>query len=210
MKAKKSYKVRDDYKEAVSKHLEACTILRDFIENEFKSKENKGSSLSAREQRRKIQLLEELYYLTGYVIECSCCMAIFHHFPSLQKKGDLKAKGDFRGKNNISFKKASDSSQKQKEELNNTFFVADSNHKLTHFKNVSQYMRTSFQHIDVLNGYDSIFKSKNCDELYKNYEAEVRYNLLKERNNIELSYENVFNFLEVARQIYSSVKENYS
>jgi hypothetical protein len=187
-----NFKVRDEYFRAAQRHLAVCKELRDRIEV-FKKKEENNSSLSESEILLKNQLLCDLYYLTGYVIECTYCMVIFSHFHNIEHKRDLKAVEGATGKKNISF------SNKVNED---TFVVVgESNrqHSLGHFKNVfgENYLNREVP-IDL-----SLFDK--CRKLFEEYEAEVRYFKTEtEPIKSNLTYEKVFAFLEGARNNFKN------
>lgn len=190
-----SFKVRDEYFRAAQRHLAVCKELQKRIK-QLQNKEVGGSSLSQNEELLKHQLLCDLYYLTGYVIECTYCMVIFHYFPDVLEKKDLRAQPDAVGKNNISFKdkvnKASD---------NETFVIVDSNHRLSSFKNVF-----TPNLLGVENPIDeTLFSKDKCRNLFIQYEAEVRY--FKTEKPILKNYmnsERVFALLEAAEKNFNN------
>jgi len=192
---KYTLKVRNEYHTAAKRHLAVCKELKNKIHSDFELREN---SLNEKEKELKQQLLSDLYYLTGYIIECSCCMAIYHHFKVFNKR-ELRAKEGGNKKNNISFS--------NKVNLDTFLIIGDGNnpHSLEHFKNVftSNYLNISKSSLDIplLNGDLSIFKNNNCKTLFEEYEAEIRYNKI-ENCSIKLDYKNTFGFLESASIIY--------
>jgi len=57
-----------DYKEAAERHLETCFELVQAI-IKLENKKNTGS-LSSSDTKRQTHILENLYYLSGYMLEC--------------------------------------------------------------------------------------------------------------------------------------------
>lgn len=186
-----NFKVRNEYFRAAQRHLAVCKELRKRIE-----------SIDS-ENELKYQLLCDLYYLTGYVIECSCCTAIFHHFSNLEHKKLLDKSTN--GKYSKVFFRIS------KEDKKN-FGVADSDHKLVNFKKAARqdifanlFVSATKVAIPLLDGKTDIFSNNHCLNLYTQYEAEVRYDKIN-LEGIILNTLNCFGFLKAAETIYEKSK----
>lgn len=67
-----------EYANAAERHQETCVQLLHILDGRYKSKEI-ASGLSARERKEKVELLGNLYYLSGYIIECAYSYAICKH-----------------------------------------------------------------------------------------------------------------------------------
>jgi hypothetical protein len=185
-----NFKVRDEYFRVAQRHLAVCKELQERIEV-FEKKEKSNSSLSESEILLKHQLLCDLYYLAGYVIECTYCMVIFHHFPNIDEKKLLVAQANSVGINNISFKKLTNKNDTQQE----TFVIVDSNHRLNLFKKVF-----TPDYLNIENPIrENLFERPECKNLFHQYEAEVRYAktelpILKKHIKVE----KIFKLLEAA------------
>ena len=76
--------VYDYYKDAAERHLETCKELREYIKANFQGK----PTLSPQEERKQKMILANIYYLSGYVIECIVNYGILKHikFENTEKK----------------------------------------------------------------------------------------------------------------------------
>jgi hypothetical protein len=151
-------------------------------------------------------ILSDIYYLGGYIIECSCSAAIYSYYPTLQHKKELKL--EIKDKDNKLRQVKFDAKEPT------VFSVCgEGNHSLHHFTKFPAFFETLS--IPLLNGDDTKFASKNCYNLYDCFYAEIRYALKAvedKRNiypNIQLHYENVTSFLEIGCEIYSSVRKTF-
>ena len=153
-----NFKVRNEYFGAAQRHLAVCQELQKQIKV-FQEKEGKGSSLSKSEELLKHQLLCDLYYLTGYVIECSCCTAIYHHFPNLLDKKDLKKNSPDSKYPKVIFKIGQNDNDRF-----SFFCIADKDHKLTNFTKafLKDFLNTKVN-IPLLNGETQIFQNTQFD-----------------------------------------------
>lgn len=180
-----NFKVRNEYYRAAKRHLAVCKEIKKLL-LPFYEFEKTHSELNTSEKILKSQLLADLYYLTGYVIECTYCMVIYHEFPKLNTKRDLIAVAGETGKKNISF------SSKKKPNAD-TCIIADSNHKLSGFKNIfgQSYLN---REIPIK---ENLFN--NCQILFDEWEAEVRYaKTEQEPIKSNLTLDKVFIFLDGA------------
>lgn len=54
------------YKQAAERHLDTCLKLKEIIQQQYDNR-----ILSTKKEKEKQELLFDLYYLSGYIIECS-------------------------------------------------------------------------------------------------------------------------------------------
>ena len=66
--------VYDYYKDAAERHLETCKELREYIKANFQDK-----TLTPQEETKQRMILANIYYLSGYVIECIVNYGILKH-----------------------------------------------------------------------------------------------------------------------------------
>lgn len=161
-----AFEIRNDYYEAAKRHLFVCHKLKEYIEEKYKEKQDE-------EINERKNLLNDLYYLTGYIIECCCSAAIFHFFPNLIEKKALK-KGTDSTYPKVIFKSSTP--------IPSFFIVASSNHTLIHFKEAPHFFTGIGNKIPLLNGKDLIFQQNNCMELYKKF-VSVNFGLINHKNN---------------------------
>ncbi|MBN1463771.1 MAG: hypothetical protein JW922_08890 [Paludibacteraceae bacterium] len=90
--------VAEMYISAAKRHKYVCSELFERLKNDI-SEDN---------QKR---ILHNIYYLTGYIIECSCCAAIYSHYPKIQHKRNLDTTSLTRDRKprNVAFKSISPS-----------------------------------------------------------------------------------------------------
>jgi len=179
------------YITAAKRHKYVCGKILDLSEfTEIKDEQD----ILTENQRN---LLANVYYLTGYIIECSCCAAIYSFYPKLRHKTNLSSSELDKGymPRNVAFSSKSPS----------VFSVTgDGNHTLKHFANFPAYFEKSS--IPLLQGNFSDFDANQCYDLFENYKAELRYEL---PNSISIHYSNVTAFYKVACEIYTKVKKKY-
>jgi len=187
-----AYEIRNDYYEAAKRHLLVCNQLKNYIEQKYREEQEVDII-------EKKSLLNDLYYLTGYIIECCCCAAIFHFFPNLIEKKALKEGTD------SSYPKVLFKNRASNHLL---FGIASSDHTLIHFKETPHFFSGVGNRIPLLNGKDIIFQQNNCMELYKKFCAEIRYNYVNNQK-IDLQYQNVFGFFKVAVEIFEKTKTHF-
>ena len=150
---------------------------------------------------RQTQLLSDIYYLTGYIIECACCSAIYSFYPKIAHKRHLDT--------NIKDKDNKTRNVKWSTENQSTFsLVGEWDHKLHHFTQFPDYFTSN--PIPILNGNLTVFDNKGCRDLLDSFWAEIRYELKSPQgNNIVLSYDKVKAFYEIAAQIYQQVSQKF-
>jgi hypothetical protein len=182
-------KVYQEYQKAANRHLKTCIELRNII-----------SKLSEKpEINKKLikNVTEDLYYLSGYIIECSCCMLIYFNFDISSKK-DLKATKIGHCLENIAFTKP------QKEEVTDdkTLYISNTNHEMRSFQDIYKYLPDIPINTPLINGSLQVFERANCKDLFFNWGAEVRYSI-----DITLTTEKTLKFLEIATNIYTNIDQ---
>ena len=178
----------DYYKDAAERHLETCKELREYIKANFQGK----PTLSPQEERKQKMILANIYYLSGYVIECIVNYGILKHikFENMNKElKDLISDDNSHGVSYSSYPKIS-----TKKQIKYVIYAA--NHKLNagnkhhYFKSIAKVTGKEFDAIPFINGKP--LKAKQ-QELFKIWGATVRYEVdtnLLVSSDIEEFYEN--------------------
>ncbi len=165
------------------------------------------------------RLLADIYYLSGYIIECSCCAAIYSFYRHL----DLAAKKDLKA-NTI----ADDGTTKavafsyDKNATPAKMYASNKDHYLvreTGFdKFNSVFDNSAPDTIPILGGNKiKVFKDKNVNDLLINWSANIRYKVEREpqpnanpaNRVIEISYNRIETFFDIAKTIYEQVFITY-
>ncbi len=183
-------KVYQEYQQAANRHLKTCIELRSTI-----------SKLSGKpEINKKLikNVTEDLYYLSGYIIECSCCMLIFFNFDDISSKYDLLATQTGYCMQNISFTKP----QKDKIVDDKTLYLSNTNHEMRSFQYIDKYLPNIPTNTPLISGDLQSFERANCKDLFFNWGAEVRYSI-----DITLTTEKTLRFLEIAEKIYTNINQ---
>jgi hypothetical protein len=154
------------------------------------------------------RLLADIYYLTGYVIECSCCAAIYSFYTTtLTNKKDLKANTIAHYKVAFTYKKDDPPAE---------LYVSNENHflvkKATAFHAFPSVFGDIALTIPILNGHLTEFTGEQLD-LLKNWNAEIRYKVMKDINPdarlskkiLPLTYKGVVDFFNTSKKIYEKV-----
>lgn len=145
-------------------------------------------------------ILADTFYLSGYIIECACCAAIYSHYNlTFQDRKNIKETllNKDRRTYNVKFKS---------DDVSIFSVTGDGEHSLLHFANFSGFFENP--NIPLLNGDISVFSA--CNDLFQHFRAEIRY-LVKKNNgdNLVLHYENVYNFYKSACDIFEQVRKHY-
>lgn len=177
-----SIKVYQEYQQAAERHYQTCLTLKEAIQ------ELQGNSSNNKLVKK---LLQNLYYLTGYIIECSCCYFIYAHYADLTDKKSLIATMSGQCKENVCF----DENHKIDRD---TFILKGKNHGLMNFTKTHSYFRQCPSNIPLINGHISDFR--DCQTLLTKWGAEVRYKV-----EFPLDNTNTSSFLVVAKLIYNNV-----
>ena len=191
-----------EYKEAAERHLEVCLQLEYLLRDNYKAKEEAGQILSSRERKEKLQLLADLYYLSGYIIECSYNYAIYKHinYPDTEAVKNLKPANwaTYSISHNVSYISKTNGGNID------TFLICRTNHTLDcnmHFFADSRYVDLGLS-IPLLDGNNI---ARPCTDLFQNWGAEIRYTI---DSSLNLDYDNVFDFLYLALEIIEGLINN--
>ncbi|SHF84450.1 hypothetical protein SAMN02745753_02735 [Marinomonas polaris DSM 16579] len=161
-----------DFLNSARKHKNTCDILKKEVE-----------VLIGRESKNKARIKEltiNLYYLSGYVVECSIKYGIYY-FIEYDRNKDIK----------------------DLDQNGLTFSGQIKNHK---FERYSEYLNRHKGDIPLVSGFNGV--SKEVKLLYKNWDADVRY--LYSEIPIQFrycdSYVHVKDFNLKAEEIFSVVE----
>ncbi len=110
-----------DYKTASERHLETCLKLKDFVLNNLSN-----THLTYNDIKIKNEVLGNIYYLSGYVIECivNYGMLVYIDFDKICKKENINSVYQLKLKHNKA--KISYSS---KEDYNAKYYLWQASHK---------------------------------------------------------------------------------
>ncbi len=188
-----------EYKTAAERHLETCLELVTVLEKYRQKEQNQG--LTNNETKDKNKLLGDLYYLTGYIIECSYSCAIYHkiNFPDYISVEELKPANwsTYGVTADVTFRKTKYGGS----ELT-TFKIAVSNHQLS---GRMDFFSTKMGYTPPIPLLDGNNISRPASDLFDNWNAEVRYVI---DSSLILDYENVFDFFYLAVEVYEGLLRN--
>ncbi|MDM8552732.1 hypothetical protein QUF72_21805 [Desulfobacterales bacterium HSG2] len=184
-----------DYEKAAKRHLLTCFQLKEILREKYQRKETLSSSeameppLSGLESEQKQALLSNLYYLSGYVIECIYNYAIYKHIGFTGQVNRLNP-------NSTPYRVSCHSRSGAR------FVIRRPAHQLSgnmhFFQTVIQIQGAS---MIPLIGYP-IYPPRPCYRLFDNWNANVRYSIDRSLN---LDYSNTYDFLSLADEIYEGV-----
>ncbi len=177
--------VYQDYKTAADRHLEVCFQLLHHIEENYQKKE----PLSIRQTKEKLQLLADLYYLSGYIIECSYNCAIYK---SLGWNGNVKDLEDTN--NSVSFKPRRWSPR---------FIILSQSHTLSGHMDFFQTIKPVTTSIPLIGV--PLHPTHPAFDLFDNWNAEIRYLI---DTSITLDYSNTFAFFYLSTEVYEGLLSN--
>lgn len=187
-----------DYKEASERHLETCLKIREILETQYQSK----IVLSTRESIEQNFLLSNLYYLSGYIIECIYNYAIFKNisYPNNIDVNDLKYNRSGPRHNapcNVAFRH-------NEHTPNRAFIIAGARgHKLfghmDFFQNSSYLPHAGASSIPLLDGHSL---NRPCNLLFQSWDVYSRYKI---DSSLSLNFTNTFDFFDVAIEVYKGV-----
>lgn len=184
-----------DYKQAAKRHLETSSQLWFLLDESYRKIENQGVTLSRKQLREKKQLLSNLYYLSGYIIECSYYCAIYKALGWTTDVTGLRV-----GSTSYSVSCYPDASA--------SFVVRrkPSSRIKQHQLNGNMHF---FQTIIPISGLSSIPlvgytlpTTRICYDLFENWCAEIRYYV---DPSIVLLYDNVFDFFYLAEEVHKGL-----
>ncbi len=186
-----------EYKIAAERHLETCLQLL-FILEKYKVKEQTEGLLSPETKDRE-KILGDLYYLSGYIIECSYNCAIYHH---ISWNGDV----DRLKTNSTSFRVSCypDNNAVFSLRRETGRISGIKQHQLSgnmHFFQTVQPRNTPYPIPLIIDPINNRF----CIDLFDNWSAEIRYTI---DSSLNLNYDNVFDFFYLATEVYEGLIKN--
>jgi hypothetical protein len=200
---------------AAERHKVVCEKLLAMPELENLAAEEILPSNNSDEWR----LLADIYYLSGYIIECSCCAAIYsfyRHLDPAAKKG-LRASTIADDGNTKAVAFCYD-----KHAIPAKMYAANADHYLVKGDKGFDKFNSVFDNsapntIPILGGSKKVFKDKNVNDLLINWSANIRYKVEKEpqpnanpaNRVIEISYKKIKTFFDIAKTIYEQVFITY-
>jgi hypothetical protein len=188
--------IYSDYKDAAERHLETCLQLEYILKQEYKKKEDNGVTLTARLKKEKKQILADLYYLAGYIIECSYNCAVYKNIGWTGPVDRLRLNSTpygvscFPEPRALFVMRRVGSGLKQHQLSGNMHF----------FQTIRPLASVS---TILLIGLD--ISSRLSFDLFDNWNAEIRYLV---DSSLILEYDNVFDFLELATEVYEGLLIN--
>jgi hypothetical protein len=188
--------VYSDYKAAAERHLETCLQLEYILKQEYKKMEDSGITLKTRHQKEKNQILSNIYYLAGYIIECSYNCAIYNNLGWSSSVERLRSAST---PYNVSCYP----------DTGAVFVIRRKGcglkqHQLSGNMHYFQTIRplASASTIPLI-GFD--VPGRLCYNLFDYWNAEVRYLV---DSSLILDYDNVFDFFELANEVYEGLLKN--
>ena len=175
-----------EYATAAERHLETCMYLVHVLEEQYQRKEL-AQGLSRRESKEKLELLGNLYYLSGYVIECVYSYALCKHI-GLNSASDIKTQLPVAG---VCWNQS---------KVNNTT-LTHAIYRPMHKMSVNEMsyfdisLGGSVSYIPILSGNN--MSSIAAQTLFDNWSAEIRYSIGQ-----PLDYIDVFDFFWECEKIY--------
>lgn len=162
-----------EYLNSARKHQCTCNEI-------FLILSDQKDSVCGQQKTKNKQLVYNLYYLSGYIIECSVKYAIYHLI-SYDKTKNIK-------------------------ELNQdgmTFSDTIKHHKYERYVEQLIVRQPGLILIDDIKGI-----GKEVISIYKLWDAEVRYwyNDIEERNKKNLTKDNIFSFYKLAEKLMKEIE----
>ena len=184
------------YKEAADRHIETCLQLEDILKTRYQSK----PVLTVAEQNDSKYLLSNLYYISGYIIECIYNYSIFRNinFPNNIGVNELKYLSNGTPKHPIPCRVAF---RDNGHTPVNTFIIASDGHKLFGKMDFFQTHHTisSASSIPLLDGCP-LALSRPCRNLFAEWDVYKRY-----RIDTHLNFINTFDFFDLSVEVYEGV-----
>ena len=180
-----------DYKIASERHLETCLRLKEVISDKYLKER-----LSAQEIKNRDDLLSNIYYLTGYVIECIVSYGILKH---------INIESIYRAHNLRRLKELYSIYSKQAVSFD--YNDRDARWSITNPKHNIEKNLTFFTVEAGLTGMNIRGIDKNIDgdlkKLLKYWNAEYRY-FFKEKTMLDIH--KIFSFLKLAEEIHIGIR----
>jgi hypothetical protein len=189
----------EDYKTASERHLETCLKLKEFTINNYANKQ-----LQPKDTKTKNEILANIYYLSGYVIECivNYGMLVYIDFDKICKKEKINSVYDLKlthNKAKISYSSNSDknakyylwrTSHKQFEGNPNIYFF-------------DQEAGITGSEIDMIK---RMLSNQTIKNLFKNWCVKSRYTIHPIiLNGSNVNEKNVFEFLDFANLVNTNL-----
>jgi len=185
-----------EYKKASERHLDTCLSLKRIIEDTYE-----GRTLNPTKEFEKQEHLFNLYYLSGYIIECRINYSIlefinFNIIATRNRLNSCKQLKSFHSANpyKVSFSSRYDNNAnyylwrpQHKFQTNIDFFAVDS--KLS-----------GIDHIRGLNG--NRITPISVNKLFQDWDVEYRY----ETKNQTLISSEIFDFLDFANEVLTGLE----
>ncbi len=189
-----------DYKTASERHLETCIKLKDFVAVTYLNK-----TLLPHEQKKQNEILANIYYLSGYVIECILHYAIVEYV--------VKVDTDFRKKvakrNGGNFENVSVRELKVQDNNCNVGY-SYGRYSLYRFGHRFQSNIDFFNYGSKISGIDSIralngktIPEQNVRTLFSKWNVGVRYSN-SEFQNLNTP-KDIFAFLDFTEEVHKGV-----
>jgi hypothetical protein len=188
-----------DYKTASERHLETCLKLKEQTVNNYVNK-----TLQPNELKVKNEILGNIYYLSGYIIECivNYGMLVYIDFDKICKKEKISSVHDLKlthNKAKISYSSNSDKNAK--------YYLWQTSHKqFERNPNIyffDQEAKIQGSEIDLIK---SKLNNQNIKGLFKNWCVKSRYTINPIiLNGKDVNETAVFDFLDFAQLVNSNL-----
>lgn len=180
-----------DYKTASERHLETCIKLKDIVSVTYLNK-----TLLPHEQKKQNEILANIYYLTGYVIECIVSYGILKHIDieNIYRTRNIRRLNQLASiysNQRVSFdyndqhSRWSITNPKHGIEKNLTFFVMEARLTGLNIRGIDKSI-------------DAVLR-----ELLRNWNAEYRYYF---KDTSILDSNKIFSFLNLAEEIHFGIR----
>jgi hypothetical protein len=185
-----------EYKKASERHLDTCLSLKRIIEDKYENK-----ILNPILELEKQEHLFNLYYLSGYIIECRMNYSIleFINFKNIATHNRLNSCKQLKSFHLANPYKVSFSSRKDN---NANYYLWRPQHKFQ--SNIDFFAAGSklagIGHIRGVNGNQITPHATN--QLFQDWDVEYRY----ETKNQNLSSQEIFEFLDFANEVLTGLE----
>lgn len=177
-----------EYRTAADKHLKTCKSILDSLDK-LSVLDNTSLIVS----RHKQEVLHNVYYLSGYVLESISTYSIYKHFGWNQRRSVKTFNKNFSNSCQFTFF------------LNRSYMFSAQSHKFQ--DNQFEVLRRVFSNSEIEFIDTSVVVDNNVQLLFNSWKAEVRYHgpTQSYANNTALSEVDVKNFLITTENIYNSL-----
>lgn len=159
----------DYYKDAAERHLETCKELRGYIKNNFYGLDR---PLTFAEERKQKMILANIYYLSGYVIECIVNYGILKHIRFEQTNKYVNQLSTLDNANGVTYSHLQNAKYciYQKD---HSLFVGNS--KLHYFKHEAKIQSIEIDKIPFIN--TKTHQNPEQEILIRKWGAKIRYEI---------------------------------